>query len=71
MRDSKRLDSELWPEMFDWVKSTGLDTSDIQVKVAATEDLAKGELGLVTTAPLVAGDILAWAPTHFTAIEQG
>lgn len=57
--------------MFDWVKSTGLDTSDIQVKVAATEDLAKGELGLVTTAPLVAGDILAWAPTHFTAIEQG
>ena len=61
--DSRRSDAELWPEMFDWVKSTGMDTSDIQVKVAATEDLAKGELGLITTAPLVAGDILAWAPT--------
>eukprot|EP00438_Fugacium_kawagutii_P017189 Skav232721 [mRNA] locus=scaffold4985:73927:75258:+ [translate_table: standard] len=62
-RKSKRSDSELWPEMFDWVKSTGMDTSDIQVKVTATEDLAKGELGLVTNAPLLAGDILAWAPT--------
>lgn len=63
VRDSKRSDSELWPELFEWAKSTGMDTSDIQVKVAAAEDLAKGELGLVTTSPLVAGDILAWAPT--------
>lgn len=49
--------------MFDWVKNTGMDTSDIQVQVETTDDLAKGELGLVTTAPLLPGDILAWAPT--------
>ena len=70
IRYSKRSNSELWPEMFEWVKSTGMDTSDIQVKVAATEDLAKGELGLITTAPLVAGDILAWAPTSLLLSKE-
>lgn len=49
--------------MFDWVKGTGMDVSDIQVRVEPTEDLAKGELGIVATSKLVPGDILAWAPT--------
>ncbi|CAE7270952.1 unnamed protein product [Symbiodinium necroappetens] len=37
--------------------------SDFQVRVEPTEDLAKGELGIVATSKLVPGDILAWAPT--------
>lgn len=49
--------------MFEWVQGTGMDTSDIQVEVAAVDDLARGELGLIAKAPLVPGDILAWAPT--------
>ncbi|CAJ1366073.1 unnamed protein product, partial [Effrenium voratum] len=62
--------SSEWPEMFAWVKSTGMDTSDIQVQVEPTEELAKGELGLITTAPLQAGDILAWAPTKLLLNKQ-
>eukprot|EP00930_Biecheleria_cincta_P003266 TRINITY_DN10418_c0_g2_i4.p1 TRINITY_DN10418_c0_g2~~TRINITY_DN10418_c0_g2_i4.p1 ORF type:complete len:407 (-),score=55.20 TRINITY_DN10418_c0_g2_i4:266-1486(-) len=60
---SDRLAPSLWPEIFAWVKGSGMDTSDIQVEVAPVEDLARGELGLLAKARLEPGDILAWADT--------
>jgi len=51
-----------WPELFSWVKGTGMDTSDIAIEVAPV-DLAPGELGLLAQTPLEPGDILVWAPT--------
>lgn len=58
-----RSATDLWPEFFDWVNGTGMDTSDIAIEVAPV-DLGLGELGLVAKSDLEAGDILAWAPTR-------
>jgi hypothetical protein len=60
--EGRRTGAGLWPELFSWVKGTGMDTSDIAIEVAPV-DLAPGELGLLAKAPLEPGDILAWAPT--------
>lgn len=60
--ESRRSGAGLWPELFSWVKGTGMDTSDIAIEVAPV-DLAPGELGLLAKARLEPGDILAWAPT--------
>mmetsp|Transcript_45561 Transcript_45561/g.90304 ORF Transcript_45561/g.90304 Transcript_45561/m.90304 type:complete len:505 (-) Transcript_45561:36-1550(-) len=60
--EGRRSGAGLWPELFSWVKGTGMDTSDIAIEVAPV-DLAPGELGLLAKAPLEPGDILAWAPT--------
>eukprot|EP00929_Paragymnodinium_shiwhaense_P116605 TRINITY_DN8627_c0_g1_i2.p1 TRINITY_DN8627_c0_g1~~TRINITY_DN8627_c0_g1_i2.p1 ORF type:complete len:492 (-),score=99.65 TRINITY_DN8627_c0_g1_i2:10-1485(-) len=59
--DKRESSLELWPKLFDWVKGTGMDTSDIAIEVAPV-DLAPGELGLVAQQRLDPGDILAWAP---------
>mmetsp|Transcript_108013 Transcript_108013/g.290467 ORF Transcript_108013/g.290467 Transcript_108013/m.290467 type:complete len:523 (+) Transcript_108013:59-1627(+) len=59
---AERSTAGLWGKLFDWVNSTGTDTSDFAVEVAPS-DVAKGELGLVAKRDLEAGDILIWAPT--------
>jgi len=58
---SERQQENLWPELFAWVNSTGMDTSDIAVEVTPVT-LGPGELGVVAKTRLEPGDILAWAP---------
>lgn len=57
-----RSSDELWPQLWQWANSTGMDMSDIAIAVAPV-DLAPGELGLIAKNDLEAGDILAWAPS--------
>lgn len=60
----------LWPDLFEWVNNTGMDTSDFAVEVAPTDELGSGEYGLIAKSDLEPGDILVWAPTSLLLTKK-